>query len=489
MSGPDIKQLQKDLEDARSLIKEQAELMEGLARPPLGFGTIMDLDGPNGLVTLNLGGNFIAVDKASNFKSLRLGVGDGVLVSMESPAIVGKAFPPALGPVVTVDRVLTGGKMALIQHGGNKIQAIVCEAVRKAGLKDGDQVILDNSGKVVVNKVESSGSQYAVTMDTGVTWDDIGGQTEAKQQMIEAIELPLKHPEIFKTYGKKPVKGVLLFGPPGCGKTMLAKAAASSVANAFGSHQEGGFIYVKGPEVLDPYVGVAEATIRSLFQKAREHKAKTGVAAVIFIDEAEALLGKRGSRNANMEKTIVPSFLAEMDGLGDSGAMVILATNRPDALDAAVVRDGRIDRKVRVSRPDRSDTEAIFKMNFKDVPLAGGFDAAGMASHAVGEVFDDKWSIFDITFSDKKRHRFSLQHLLSGAMIAGIAERATSLALHRDLAEKSGRASGIRLSDVSAAVKHTYRSHLEVDHQDAIEEFANNRKILEVVRLPNAENS
>lgn len=487
MSETNIKQLQKDLEDARGLIKEQATLLEGLANPPLGFGTVMDPNGPGDLVTLNIGGNFIAVNKGVNFKRLKLSAGDGVLVSMETPAIIDKAPGMPLGQIVTIKKVIDK-KMAVVQIGGGEAQVLVRESIAKAGLADGDQVILDPTGRVVVYKVESAESTFAVASDTGVTWDNIGGQHEAKQQMIEAIELPLKHPDIFKRYGKKPVKGVLLYGPSGCGKTMLAKAAASSVANVAGGLKGSGFIYVKGPEVLDPYVGVAEATIRNLFQKAREHKAKTGVNAVIFIDEAEALLGKRGSRNANMEKTIVPSFLAEMDGLGDSGAMVILATNHPDALDSAIVREGRIDRKVRVTRPNKQDAEEIFKMNLKGLPMVSGFDDESMASHAVGEIFDEnKWGILSIKLNDGKVYKFSLQHLLSGAMVAGIVERATSIALHRDLASGSKAIAGITLSDVSSAVKHVFKSNLDVDHEAAVLEFANNRKIVEVERISYAE--
>src|SRR5208283_4208865 len=169
----------------------------------------------------------------------------------------------------------------------------------------------------------------------------------------EAIELPFTHKDIFAHYNKKPPKGLLLYGPPGCGKTLVGKATTNSLANIFGAKAiSSGFIYVKGPEILNMYVGESGRRIREIFQRGRKHFDKYKFPAVIFIDEAEAVLSERGtSRSSDVDKTIVPMFLSEMDGLDENHAIVMLATNRPKMLDPAVVREGRVDRHIKVSRP------------------------------------------------------------------------------------------------------------------------------------------
>lgn len=201
---------------------------------------------------------------------------------------------------------------------------------------------MDPSGLVVVRDLGKDTQRFSLNQPSTVTWDDIGGLVDAKQQMLEAVELPWKHPDLYAHYGKKPLRGVLLYGPPGCGKTMLGAAAASSLARTHGKDQiESGYLYVKGPEILDPFVGVTEATIRELFERGRAHEKAHGYPATLFIDEADAILGKRGGNGPNssiIDHTVVAQFLSEMDGLDKNGTIVILATNRADILDPAVTR-------------------------------------------------------------------------------------------------------------------------------------------------------
>jgi proteasome-associated ATPase len=228
---------------------------------------------------------------------------------------------------------------------------------------------------------------------------------------------------------------------------LLAKAAAGSISKLHGKQAaDTGYIYVKGPEVLSKWVGESESTIRGLFLLARNHKAKHGYPAILFVDECESLLSKRGTGlSSDVNNTIVPAFLAELDGLVDSGAMVILATNRPDKLDPAVVREGRIDRRIRVARPDQSDAAQVFAIYLKRVPSCPNPEE--VAEHASKHLFSEATGLVRLTTSTGETFPFHLGHLASGAMIEGIVDRATSLVLHEaiegDHGEDHGRDKGI----------------------------------------------
>lgn len=338
-------------------------------------------------------------------------------------------------------------------------------------LEKGDRVVLDGAATVIIRNLGKEDDRFNFTAETNVTWDDIGGLAEAKQQMIEAVELPHKNPEIFRFYGKRPAKGILLYGPPGCGKTMLGKATATALARIYnGDQKSAGFIYIKGPEILDRFVGVAEATIRQVFQRARKHKETYGYPAVVFIDEADAILAKRGSGiSSDIERTIVPMFLTEMDGLEDSGALVILATNRPDILDSAVVRDGRIDRKVKIDRPTPKSAVEIFLLNLKKVPLNNGYSHEGLAKLASDEMFASHRTLYQIRTNSNGVLNFTLGNIVNGGMIASIVDQATSIALQRDLSKK--KPEGLCKNDLVAAVNAVERQNRDLGHTDELAEF------------------
>lgn len=266
---------------------------------------------------------------------------------------------------------------------------------------------------------------------------------------------------------------VLLYGSPGCGKSLLGKAVATALAAIHGASAAGAFFYVKGPELLNMYVGNTEQNIRNMFMAARRHKKTHGFPALIFIDEADAILGKRssgvGGVGAAMSNTVVPAFLAEMDGLQDSGALVLLATNRPDTLDPAIVRDGRIDRRIRVARPSQSDARDILLKHFAKAPLAMPHEDA--AHLAAAGLYDKALVLYRVRKHSSVGHgaAVTLGHMVSGAMLAGVVGRATSIAMQREI--DGGGEEGVTAHDIHAAVKQTFAQSRDMNHADELAEF------------------
>jgi proteasome-associated ATPase len=352
----------------------------------------------------------------------------------------------------TIDRVSKDKKHAYVKRGDQNMRIEACPK-----LEEGDEVLLHPKSLQIVEHLGRpplEASRFSPDQIPNVTWADIGGLEEAKADMIEAIETPHKNKDLFKFYNKRPIKGILLSGPPGCGKTMLGKAAANSLSSIYGKENaRTGFLYVKGPEILDQYVGQSEKTIRDLFFDARRHKEEHGYPAVIFLDEADAILATRGSRNVGIGNTIVPQFLTEMDGLEDSAAIVIIATNRPDVLDPAIVRDGRIDRKVTVTRPAQKEGTEILLMNLKRVPLASGQDLHVLADDLGQSVYSPDRYI---------QKGLRLSEVVSGAMLANVIDLAVSFAIRRDQENKTKN--GLSKQDCFDAVNRVQQQCAVINH-------------------------
>lgn len=428
--------LQAALEEAKLVIAEQQEWINMVKAMPSKVGCVAVIDkklqeiaiaGNEGIIQYPLTSK---MDFTPGQPVSVLPTGEIVGVSIVSCDHILATFRRRVGKVhaeVSID-----GRTSLVF------------AAHLGEVEEGDTLTIDRTGSVAIQNL---GQQKRFIAEAAtVSWDDIGGCHAAKQALIEAVELPRKNAELLAKYGQKPAKGVLLYGPPGNGKTMLAKALSKAL-----SDEPGGFISVKGPEVLDPYVGVAEATIRSIFAQARTFKAKSGQAAVVFIDEAEAILAHRGSgRSSDMEKTIVPSFLTEMDGLEESAAIVILATNRPDMLDVAVTREGRIDRKVMVGRPDQDAAKCILKHNIKQAPLANNKDAGELVNSTITRLYCESLKVGVKPMSE----------YVSGAMVAAIGQRAIASAVRRDISQ--GRTTGLREDDLLEAVSGAHADQVQL---------------------------
>ena len=341
-------------------------------------------------------------------------------------------------------------------------------------LEESGRVVLDSSLSVIVQNLGFDDGSFAVDETEMVAWDMVFGQDEARDRIKEALEGAALYPALYKMFHKKPPTWFLLWGPPGCGKTMLAKAAYSSYAaacKARGISLSSGFILVSGPEILSKYVGVAEAAIRHIFARARKFAKKNGIPAFIFIDECESIAADRNSGvSSDVLKTIVPAFLAEMNGVRQAGCIVMMATNKPDTLDAAF-REGRIDLNIEIVRPNRDSARKIFASNLKGLPVSGAtFDE--ILDLAVSELFSDKYVIYTITKSDKSEIKFTLANVVNGAMIAsGVVEEVKRLAIERNKGKDPSVIEGITSEDVVSAVKAIHASNLSRNHAEALGDF------------------
>jgi SpoVK/Ycf46/Vps4 family AAA+-type ATPase len=321
---------------------------------------------------------------------------------------------------------------------------------------------------------------FLLEVNHNTAWDDVIGNDAARSALVEAIEEPKKNPDLYKFYGMTPPKGVLLFGPPGCGKTMFAKAAAAAVGKVYGTKAE--VLVVNGPQIQSPYVGVTEEKIRAIFKFAREYRAFHKHPLTVFFDEAEVLFPDRTGRTrkvAPWEESQVAQFLAEMDGLNDLGAFVILATNRPEAIDEALLRDGRCDRKIKVERPTKAAVEHILRKTLSDIPMAAAIDDLVMAGaesffnpHCViheGHLIAGSLSKEGAKLERDVAINFCLEHIVSGAMVVSIGRRAKSRAFARD--RDSGKREGIQVMDVVGAVTEIFEENKSLEHAFALREF------------------
>lgn len=340
-------------------------------------------------------------------------------------------------------------------------------------LTEGDEVIVDNSGTVVLKKLNTekpAGVSTTPTDANRVEWNDVIGLSEAKTRIVESIIQPMKYKSLYQRYGmNKTPKGMVLAGPPGCGKTMIGRAIATAIADASGSAMiDSGFIYVKSTELLDSYVGESEKMVRGLFATAANHYEKSGWPGVIFIDEADAIFGTRG-RGSNYHSLVAP-FLTEMDGFDTQTSFVILATNRLDVIDPAVTRNGRLDFKINVGRPERNASGEILRSYFSKSHLNGSLD------NIVEAALDKFWSDESVVGTRRVGSNevcIRARDAVNGAMLKSIVDEAITLAIRRDLKNQMmGLVDepGITINDAINAVLSVVSQTSTLAHDDVWDE-------------------
>lgn len=406
-------------------------------------------------------------------------------------AIIGAMPPHSGGQVFKVSEVFDDGRIRVSQDATGSIGRIVYrgEGLKDAQVKLGDEVRVEPQFKVAVEHFpQAETREYFYEDVPEIAWDQIGGQTEAIQLIKDTIEHPLLYPEIYERFDKKPIKGILLYGPPGCGKTLIGKATAYNLTKEYskrvGHEVKEYFMYISGPKILNMWLGETERMVREIFQTARE-KAKEGRLVFIFFDEAESVLRTRSnSRWLNIANTVVPQFCAELDGLVSlENVVLMLTSNRPDYIDPAILRPERIDRKVKINRPNQQATRSIFEIYLHPkVPLdpdaiaAEGGDIQSLRDCLLDTITAYIWrtnretEYLRVNFRNGSSESLYWKDLISGALIRSVVDRAKDYAIKRAIAEPK-KSHGIRLDDLKKAVKAEYSENEIFPKNDSVEDW------------------
>src|SRR5216110_2591449 len=471
MVRSEIAAQEETIGEARQMIEKLEEVVKKVTSPANRIGTYLSNPSKD-TAHIVVGGSDYYCNVDPRIPLAKLKKGTRVLVN-EAFVIVGDLGFETAGPVTKITEVL--GKDRLRVGSEHGLQSMVLQRsadLAGATLKSGDDVRVDSNYRMALEMLSSPKShEHYLDNVPELPWEKVGGQEAALHAIKDAIELPLLHADLFQKFHHATPKGFLLYGPPGCGKTLIGKATAYNLTKQLrektGAEMQEYFMHVKGPEILNMWVGESERMVREIFATAREKRSE-GFMPFLFIDEAESILGtRRASRHSNILSTLVPMFCSEMDGIDSlNDVVIILASNRADLIDPAILRPGRIDRKIKVNRPDKRGAREIYRIYLTDdLPydgvLAKEADGIGATIDRLIERFvewqftrRDENKFLEVTLRSGRKETLYSSDLISGAIIASIVERAKAIAIKRAIATQQEE--GIRETDLQLAFNAEY---------------------------------
>ena len=473
------------LRDAREQIVTLKAEVDRLAEPPSGFGSFMFLH-EDGSVDIVASGKKLRVSVSPNVDAKALQPGQEVMLNESMNVVAVRSFED-IGELVTFKEYLGSGDRALVI--GHTDEERVAGPLRASQVRAGDSLLFDVRAGYVYEKVPKAEVEELILEEVpDIDYSDIGGLREQIESIRDAVEMPFMHPELFAEHELKAPKGILLYGPPGCGKTLIAKAVANSLAKKVAERtgrEEGRsfFLNIKGPELLNKYVGETERHIRLVFQRARE-KASEGMPVIVFFDEMDSLFRTRGSGvSSDVENTIVPQLLSEIDGVETlDNVIVIGASNREDMIDPAILRPGRLDVKIKIDRPDAEAAREIFSkylvptlpIHPEDLAEHGG-DAAAACSAMIQRSAEFMYSdaeenkFLEVTYANGDKEVLYFKDFNSGAMIENIVSRAKKSAIKDFLATGE---KGIRVHHVLDACVDEFRENEDLPNTTNPDDWA-----------------
>ncbi|GEB13930.1 proteasome ATPase [Pimelobacter simplex] len=479
--------LASTLRDARDQIMKLKEEVDRLAQPPAGFGTFLQRNEDDS-VDVFTGGRKLRVTVSPAVDLDTLQRGQEVMLNEALNVVAAFEFE-SVGDVVMFKELLADGERVLVIANADEERVVrLAEPLLGETLRAGDSLLLDARAGYAYEKVPKSEVEELVLEEVpDITYETIGGLGNQIEMIQDAVELPYLYPELFAEHELKPPKGILLYGPPGCGKTLIAKAVANSLAKkvAAKTGQEGKsyFLNIKGPELLNKYVGETERHIRLVFQRARE-KASTGTPVIVFFDEMDSLFRTRGSGvSSDVENTIVPQLLSEIDGVELlENVLVIGASNREDMIDPAILRPGRLDVKIKIERPDAESARDIFSkyltanlpLHADDLAEFGGDRQAtvtGMIRAAVERMYSETEEnrFLEVTYANGDKEVLYFKDFNSGAMIQNIVDRSKKTAI-KDFIDHDQK--GLRVSHLLQACVDEFKENEDLPNTTNPDDWA-----------------